>query len=280
MPQPDLLASLSPNTGYIEESRGDVKIFFVYKGDTIQIPVNPDKLSIKSKNGNKVVPVVSLGEVNILKEPKLKTISFKSFFPVASTQNYPYVLTGNYEANFYSALIKQILGKQNKNAFILPEKYVEIFESIRKNKEPVRFIVLGLPQTINGLFSVERFDYGYEEGDSDITYEMELKSYQLYSIKECVVDANGNIIPNDGVIRVDDSDSMLAPYSGCKVNVTGNIYKDPAMQFVDRYVKNLAGVYVDLIDFDNNGAVHLRDSEDAWIGWAAGTSVTKATGMI
>lgn len=280
MAQPDLLQSLSPNTRYIENSRGEVRFFIVYKGDTIQLPVNPAKLSIKTPNGNKTVPIVSLGEVNILKEPKLKSISFKSFFPVASAQNYPYVLTGNHERDFYSALLKQVLGKQNKNTFILPEQYVKIIEEIRKNKEPIRFIILGLPETLNGLFSIEKFDYGYEDGDPDIVYNIELKAYQLYAIKECTLGEDGKVYVNGGVVRVDESDSMLAPYSNCKVNVTGTIYKDPAMQFVDRYVKNLAGVHVGLLDFDNNGAIHISDSENNWIGWVSANSITKATGML
>ena len=39
-----LLESLSPNSDSISRARGDVKIFIVYKGDTVQIPVNPSDL--------------------------------------------------------------------------------------------------------------------------------------------------------------------------------------------------------------------------------------------
>lgn len=281
MPQNDFLTSLSPNTKTISTARGDVRIFIVYKGDTLQIPVNPDSLIVKTPNKNRAVPIVSLGEVNILKEPGLTSFSFKSFFPVASTQNYPYVLTGNSEATFYTGLIKQILGRQNKTQFITPEKYIKIFKEIKSNKEPVRFIVLGLPETINELVSIEKFDYRWEEGDYDVNYDIELKLYRLYAIRECTYDAEtGTVTVDEGQNRIDESDALLAPYSGCKVNVTGNIYKDPAMQFVDRYVKNLLGVYVGLVDFDNNGAIHIRDDENTWIGWVSEQSINKATGML
>lgn len=281
MPQNDFLTSLSPNITTISTAHGDVRMFIVYKGDTLQIPVNPDSLMVKTPNKNRTVPIVSLGEVNILKEPGLATFSFKSFFPVASAQNYPYVLTGNSEATFYTGLIKQILGRQNKTQFITPEQYIKIFKEIKSNKEPVRFIVLGLPETINELVSIEKFDYSWTEGDYDVNYEMELKIYALYAIKECTYDAEtGTVTVDEGQNRIDESDSLLAPYSGCKVNVTGNIYKDPAMQFVDRYVKNLLGVYIGLVDFDNNGAIHIRDDEDTWIGWVSEQSITKATGML
>lgn len=281
MPQNDFLTSLSPNTTTISTARGDVRMFIVYKGDTLQIPVNPDSLIVKTPNKNRAVPIVSLGEVNILKEPGLTSFSFKSFFPVASTQNYPYVLTGNSEATFYTGLIKQILGRQNKTQFITPEQYIKIFKEIKSNKEPVRFIVLGLPETINELVSIEKFDYRWEEGDYDVNYDIELKLYRLYAIRECTYDAEtGTVTVDEGQNRIDESDALLAPYSGCKVNVTGNIYKDPAMQFVDRYVKNLLGVYVGLVDFDNNGAIHIRDDENTWIGWVSEQSINKATGML
>lgn len=281
MPQNDFLTSLSPNTKTISTARGDVRIFIVYKGDTLQIPVNPDSLIVKTPNKNRAVPIVSLGEVNILKEPGLTSFSFKSFFPVASTQNYPYVLTGNSEATFYTGLIKQILGRQNKTQFITPEQYIKIFKEIKSNKEPVRFIVLGLPETINELVSIEKFDYRWEEGDYDVNYDIELKLYRLYAIRECTYDAEtGTVTVDEGQNRIDESDAILAPYSGCKVNVTGNIYKDPAMQFVDRYAKNLLGVYVGLVDFDNNGAIHIRDDEGTWIGWTSEQSINKTTGML
>lgn len=281
MPQNDFLTSLSPNTTTISTARGNVRMFIVYKGDTLQIPVNPDSLIVKTPNKNRAVPIVSLGEVNILKEPGLTSFSFKSFFPVASTQNYPYVLTGNSEATFYTGLIKQILGRQNKTQFITPEQYIKIFKEIKSNKEPVRFIVLGLPETINELVSIEKFDYRWEEGDYDVNYDIELKLYRLYAIRECTYDAEtGTVTVDEGQNRIDESDALLAPYSGCKVNITGNIYKDPAMQFVDRYVKNLLGVYIGLVDFDNNGAIHIRDDENTWIGWVSEQSINKATGML
>lgn len=65
---------------------------------------------------------------------------------------------------------------------------------------------------------------------------------------------------------------------GDEVSVTGTIYKDPAMQFVDRYVKNKTGCYVNLLDFDNNGAIHITDNEDRWIGWVSETAVNKNIG--
>lgn len=281
MPTQDLLTSLSPNVSSIENARGDVKMFIVYKGDTIQIPVNPAKLNISTPGNNKTIPIITLGEINVLKDPKLKSISFSSFFPVATTQNYPYVLTGNSEANFYTGLIKQILGKQNKTKFMLPEQYVKIIEQIRKNKEIIRFIVVGLPEIVNGLFSIEKFNYKYDDGDYDINYEIELKAYQMYAALSCTYNSEtGETTVNEGQNRIDDSDSLIAPYCGCKVNVNGTIYKNPALQFADQYVNGKIGALVGIVDFDNDGAIHLRNSDGSWLGWVNDAAVTKATGML
>lgn len=276
-----LLDSLSPNISTVKDARGDVKIFLVYKGDTIQFPVNPAEITFKTPNSNQTIPIISLGEVNILKDPKLQSIYFKSFFPVAAEQNHPYVLTGNAEANFYTALIKQVLGKQNKTKFLTPEQYVAIINEIRAAKEPIRFFILGLPGGVNNLFSIEKFDYSFEDGDYDISYEIELKLYKLYSLKECKLNPDGSITVDDNKgLRYDDSDQLLAPYSKCPVNVDGRIYKDPALQFATRYLKNKMGAYVGLVDFDENGAIHLRDKDGGWLGWCTGTAVSKFTGML
>lgn len=39
----------------------------MYKGDTVQIPVNPSDLKIATPGNNKTYPIVSLGEINVLK---------------------------------------------------------------------------------------------------------------------------------------------------------------------------------------------------------------------
>ena len=43
----------------------------------MQLPVNPASIQITSPNANKTIPIVSLGEINILKDPKLQSISLK-----------------------------------------------------------------------------------------------------------------------------------------------------------------------------------------------------------
>lgn len=156
------------------------------------------------------------------------------FFPIPERQNYPYVLTGNSEPTFYTALIKQILNKQNKTQFLPPTFYTTFFEKIRNGKEPVRLIITGLPVGFNKLVSVEKFDYGYDEGDYDVIYDIEFKVYPIYAINGATIDEDGTITVDTGELRTDESESLTM---GDEVSVTGTIYKDPAMQFVDRYVK-------------------------------------------
>jgi hypothetical protein len=272
-----LLESLSPNSDSISRARGDVKIFIVYKGDTVQIPVNPSDLKIATPGNNKTYPIVSLGEINVLKNPKLSTIGFSCFFPTIETQNYPYVLTGNSEQTFYTALIKQILDRQNKAQFHEPSFYVSLFSKIRDSKEPIRLIITGLAVGFNKLVSIEKFDYDWKEADPDPYYDIEFKVYQIYAVNNATVDEDGTIAVDTGGLRTDESEALTM---GDEVSVTGTIYKDPAMQFVDRYVKNKTGCYVNLLDFDNNGAIHITDNEDRWIGWVSETAVNKISGIL
>lgn len=91
-----------------------------------------------------------------------------------------------------------------------------------------------MPVGFNKLVSVEKFDYGYDEGDYDVVYDIEFKVYPIYAINGATIDEDGTITVDTGELRTDESESLTM---GDEVSVTGTIYKDPAMQFVDRYVK-------------------------------------------
>ena len=77
-------------------------------------------------------------------------------------------------------------------------------------------------------------------------------------------DEDGTITVDTGGLRTDESEALTM---GDEVSVTGTIYKDPAMQFVDRYVKNKTGCFVNLLDFDKSvicfllGKPNFLDSE-------------------
>lgn len=193
-----------------------VKIFFEYNNEVIQLPVNPDEISIQKNGKNEVVEVVQLGEVNILKDPALSTFSIDSYFPFYDDTSG--VLTH---------------GKDFKT----PEELTNFFNKPFNKKEPLRMIITGLwasenekrkqqantekveedilPQKGKAIvLSIENFETRYVGGDKDTLYKIEFKQYKNFGAKKY------------------KSDFKVPEYNGkFKVVATGikrvqNIYKD------------------------------------------------------
>lgn len=56
----------------------------------MELPVTPSKLTVKIKNQNETVNLINEGEVNILKQPGLTSLSFEILFPA-----HPYPFSNN-----------------------------------------------------------------------------------------------------------------------------------------------------------------------------------------
>lgn len=193
-------------------SRNDnnIKIFFKYNQQVIQLPVNPEEITFVREGNNSSQEVVTLGEINKLKDVKLTKTSIESFFPISE---YPsYVLTS---------------GKD----FLSPEALIKFFEEPQKNKEPLLLTISGLPASSEGLtkqvslkeqsllskagsfladkvqslfgdseivkkmpfitlytrsfnkmVSIEHFETNYKS-DFDVNFKLELKEYKDYGAK-------------------------------------------------------------------------------------------------
>lgn len=55
--------------------------FFVQSSEygILQIPVNPESIRVRNSSNNRVVNVLGLGDVNVLRNPKLEEYSFECF---------------------------------------------------------------------------------------------------------------------------------------------------------------------------------------------------------
>ena len=60
--------------------------YYFYLGD-FMLPVPPPRMDIKVNNKNKTINLINEGEINIIKTPGLKEISFEALLPNA---NYPF----------------------------------------------------------------------------------------------------------------------------------------------------------------------------------------------
>lgn len=140
-----------------------IRFFFEYDNQVIQLPVNPEELTIESSGNNATEDIVKLGEINLLKDKRLLGCTITGFLPTDSAL--PYVVTsGQFEP---------------------PEFYLDFFETVRQSKKPMRFIVSDTK--INMLVAIENLVYGLKAGDDDTHYELELKEYRPYSAKQVII---------------------------------------------------------------------------------------------
>ncbi len=89
-------------------------MYYFFLG-VLPLPVTPPALNIKTPSMNKTITLINEGEVNLLKSPGLREISFEFLLP---QRKYPWVnysVASNYTATAYIPLIKAL--KENKTVF-------------------------------------------------------------------------------------------------------------------------------------------------------------------
>lgn len=132
--------------------------------DVLTFPITPSELSIKVGSNNKVVTLISEGDINILKSPSLIEIEFEARFPM---RKYPY--------------------SREVSDF---ESYFNKFEELKEEKKSFRFIVARTNPKgtrtwdTNILVALEEFELkeSADEGD-DVLVDIKLKQYKEYGIK-------------------------------------------------------------------------------------------------
>jgi LysM repeat protein len=139
--------------------------YFKDGSDVLTFPITPSDLTIKVGSKNKVVTLISEGDVNILKSPSLTEVSFEARFPM---RQYPY-------ARKFSPF----------------ENYWNKFKELKEKKKSFRFIVART--TPNGsrtwdtnlLMALEdmQIKESADEGD-DVLVAFTLKQFKDYGVKK------------------------------------------------------------------------------------------------
>lgn len=139
--------------------------YFKDGSDVLTFPITPSELSTKVGSNNKVVTLISEGDVNILKSPSLIEVDFEARFPM---RKYPY--------------------SRNPDSF---QSYYDKFNELKESKKSFRFIVART--TPNGnrtwdtnlLMALEEFEISEDsnEGD-DVIVSFKLKQYKDYGVKK------------------------------------------------------------------------------------------------
>lgn len=137
-----------------------ISFFAKYNDRIVQLPVNPEDITIDGSSNNDTTDTVGQGEISNIGFPGLKELTISSFFPKRYNGEL-YINTGG--------------------QFEEPEFYIKFFEDIKKDRKPFRLIITDL--NINMLVSIESFSNTYAYGTDDVDYELELKEYKEHNIR-------------------------------------------------------------------------------------------------
>ncbi len=129
--------------------------------DRMRLPLAPGKLTLKVNNANKAIDLINLGEVNLLKSPKLSEISFE----------FRLIARDMYQQGSVSAA-----------------DFLSKLENLKLNKEPFRFIVVrqgdaGFDHDTNMMVSLEDYTVLEDAAEgSDIFVTINLKQYKNFGV--------------------------------------------------------------------------------------------------
>lgn len=234
-----------------------IEIFVEYESQVVAFPVNPEELRLTKDTGNETTEIVSLGEINMLKNAKLATLQFDSFFP--PNKDAGYVLT--------------------KGDFRPPNFYIDFLEKIRRDKKSCRFIVSDTK--INMLVSIETFDYGWRAGPlGEVYYTLGVKEYKPYSVKEVKVTDYGPNRPKTKNVNTGVSVKKPAPsapskksvYEGCTVIVNGQLHRDSYGKGPGQWRRGFKGK-INFINKRGSHPYHVTTMSGGWQGWVLASAV-------
>lgn len=132
----------------------------------IPLPVTPGALSVKTPSLNKTITLINDGEINILKSPGLKEISFEFLLP---QQKYPwanYSLGSDYTATAYIPALNEL--KESKMPFQF------IVTRMKPDNTPLYFT------NITCQIEVLEFEEDADAYGMDVMCKVTLKEYKEY----------------------------------------------------------------------------------------------------
>lgn len=135
-------------------------------GQTLQIPVNPEKYPIQKDNDNSEYNVLGIGPIMIPRTPKLQTISWEGLLPGRTGGGY----------------------LRSASGFTPPKTYIDFFTQAMDNLEPIQFIANRYFENGETIFDtnmevlVTSFSYEERGGETgDFYYSVTLTEYRDYS---------------------------------------------------------------------------------------------------
>lgn len=140
--------------------------FFI---DGMELPIAPQKLTVKIKGNNKTLTLINEGDINFLRAPGLTEITFDAVLPMLGQYSFA-------------------------NGYRRPDSYLNKLESLMTGKKPFRFLVSRVSPSGRLLYDtnmkVSLENYTVTEDATkgpDVTVSITLKQYISYSTKTVTV---------------------------------------------------------------------------------------------
>lgn len=140
--------------------------FFI---DGMELPIAPQKLTVKIKGNNETLTLINEGDINFLRAPGLTEITFDAVLPMLGQYSFA-------------------------NGYRRPDSYLNKLESLMTGKEPFRFLVSRVSPSGRLLYDtnmkVSLENYTVTEDATkgpDVTVSITLKQYISYSTKTVTV---------------------------------------------------------------------------------------------
>lgn len=136
------------------------RVFFEYGGQVVQLPANPEEITLKRHAENETAEVLQLGQINQLTIPNLSECVIEAFLPVRPNGSFV-----NTNGNFRQ-----------------PAFYRDLFNRIMTDRRQCRLVVTGT--NINMAVSIESFEFTHKYAEGEIYFALELKEFRSHSARE------------------------------------------------------------------------------------------------
>lgn len=133
----------------------DIFLSINNRKEIIKIPVLPKDYDIQSPQNNEKYNTVKYGDINLLGNKGLKTITWSSFFPA---RKYRF----------------------NRDDSMKAYEYVEKIEEWRDKKLPIRLIIINTP--INLAVTIDDFTYKEQDGTGDVYYTIKFSEFKFIEV--------------------------------------------------------------------------------------------------
>ena len=170
-------------------------IYLIDGSEKFQFPVNPEEISINREKQYETFQIISLGEVDMAQQEKIKEISFSSFFPMEEDPSYC-----------------RYVGIPD------PQEALERLITLLNSKKPVRLLITDT--AVNVLVFVSSVNTVFRGGEpGDIIFDISFRTWREMKVKKAGSEAadaasptrtDTKAVPKVYVVRAGDTLSAIA----------------------------------------------------------------------